>query len=126
MLIFGINIELNKDIKLFLSSHFEMKDIGEADIILGVKIRKNKNGLSLSQSHYVENLPVKTPYDASKHLKKNKRESVSQPEYAKIISSVMYLMNYTRPDIAYAVSRLDIHIILLNTTGYLTSCVEIS
>ncbi|KAA0038000.1 Retrovirus-related Pol polyprotein from transposon TNT 1-94 [Cucumis melo var. makuwa] len=94
-----------------------MKDLGEADVILGVKIRKNKTSLSLCQSHYVEKIikkfdsfnvsSVRTPFDASKHLKKNKRDSVSQPEYAKIIGSVMYLMNYTRSDIAYAVSRLS-------------------
>ena len=117
MLIFGTNLDLIKDTKLFLSSHFEMKDLGEADIILGVKIEKNENDLSLSQSHYNEILLkkfdsfdvslVRTPYDASKYLKKNKGESVSQPEYAKIIGRVMYLMNHTRPNIAYAVSRLS-------------------
>ena len=51
MLIFGTNMELIKDTKLSMSSHFEMKDLGEADIILSVKIRKNENSLSLSQSH---------------------------------------------------------------------------
>ncbi|TYK15379.1 ty1-copia retrotransposon protein [Cucumis melo var. makuwa] len=50
---------------------------------------------------------LRTPFNAIKHLKKNKGDSVSQLEYAKIIGSVMYLMNYTRPDIAYAVSRLS-------------------
>ncbi|CAJ2637428.1 unnamed protein product [Trifolium pratense] len=68
-------------------------------------------------AHYIEKilkkfncydeLPVKTPYDPSIHLKKNNGSSVSQTEYAKIIGSVMFLMNCTRPDIAYAVSRLS-------------------
>ncbi|TYK04654.1 ty1-copia retrotransposon protein [Cucumis melo var. makuwa] len=94
-----------------------MKDLEEVDVILGVKIRKNKTSMSLCQSHYVEKIlkkfdsfdvsPVRTPFDTSKHLKKNKGNSVSQPEYAKIIGSVMYLMNYTRPDVVYAVSRLS-------------------
>ncbi|KAL0378951.1 UNVERIFIED_CONTAM: Retrovirus-related Pol polyprotein from transposon TNT 1-94 [Sesamum radiatum] len=94
-----------------------MKDLGEADVILGVKIRKTENGFSLCQSHYIEKilrkfncydeLPVRTPYDPSICLKKNHGDSVSQAEYAKIIGSVMFLMNYTRPDIAYAVSRLS-------------------
>lgn len=103
--------------KSFLSSQFEMKDFGEVDVILGIKLKRTSDGFSLSQSHYIEKMlkkfncfdvvPVRTPYDSSIHLKKNKGDGVSQPEYAKIIGSVMFLMNYTRPDIAYAVSRLS-------------------
>ena len=91
-----------------------MKDLCETDVILGVKVTKRSNGFSLCQSHYVEKIlkkfgsyevtPAKTPYDASIHLKKNSGKSVSQSEYAKIIGSLMFLMNYTRPDIAYAVN----------------------
>ncbi|KAL0370799.1 UNVERIFIED_CONTAM: Retrovirus-related Pol polyprotein from transposon TNT 1-94 [Sesamum angustifolium] len=94
-----------------------MKDLGEADVILGVKIRKTENGFSLCQSYYIEKIlkkfncheeiPVRTPYDPSICLKKNNSDTVSQAEYAKIIGSVMFVMNYTRPDIAYAVSRLS-------------------
>jgi len=52
-------------------------------------------------------IPARTPYDASVYLKKkNDDMSVSQSKYAKIIGSVMFLMNYTRLDIAYAISRL--------------------
>jgi len=40
MLIFGMNIDIVNDTKKFLSTQFEMKDIGEADVILGVKIKK--------------------------------------------------------------------------------------
>ena len=51
--------------------------------------------------------PVRTPYDRRIHLRKNKRPSVSQTEYAKIIGSVMFLMNFAHPDITYAISRLS-------------------
>jgi len=51
--------------------------------------------------------PVRTLYDPSIHLKKNKGSSVLQNEYAKVIGSVMFLMNFTRPNIAYVVSRLS-------------------
>ena len=84
---------------------------------MGVKIKRTANGFSLCQSHYIEKMlknidyidvvPVRTPYDPSIHLRKNKESSVSQTKYAKIIGSVMFLMNYTRPDIAYADSRLS-------------------
>ena len=54
---------------------------------------------------------VRIEYDASMSL-----GSVSQCEYAKVIDSVMFCMNYTRLDIAYVVSRLsNIHIILIRT-----------
>jgi len=52
-------------------------------------------------------VPVRIPYDPNIHLKKSRGPSVSQIEYAKIIGSVIFLMNSTRPDIAYAVSRLS-------------------
>ncbi|XP_074267011.1 uncharacterized protein LOC141590312 [Silene latifolia] len=117
MLILGSNLFVVNKTKQFLSSRFEMKDLGEADVILGVRVVKNSNGISLSQSHYVEKvlkkfksfdvIPARTPYDASVSLCKNLGDSVSQEEYAKIIGSVMFLMNCTRPDIAYAVSRLS-------------------
>nr|XP_009766450.1 PREDICTED: uncharacterized protein LOC104217815 [Nicotiana sylvestris] len=68
------------------------------------------------ESHYIEKMLkrfncfdvafLRTPYDPRIHFKKKKESSISQTEYAKIIGSVIFLMNYTRPDIAYVVSRL--------------------
>ncbi|KAA0052346.1 ty1-copia retrotransposon protein [Cucumis melo var. makuwa] len=72
-------------------------------------IKSELDSLVMNQTWDLVDLPIgiRTPFDASKHFKKNKGDSVSQPEYAKIVGSVMYLMNYTRPDIAYAISRLS-------------------
>jgi len=117
ILIFGTNLCAINKTKRIMSSLFKMKDLGEADVILGIKLIKTKSDFSLSQSHYIEKVlkkfnsfdvvPVRTPYDPSIHLKKNRGPSVSQIEYAKIIGSVIFLMNSTRPDITYAVSRLS-------------------
>ena len=61
---------------------------------------------------------VRTPYNPSIHLKKNKESRVIQTEYAKIIGNVMFLMNYTRPNIAYAISRLSRYTqTLIKSTG---------
>ena len=116
MLIFGTNVSVVNEVKRLLSSLFEIKDLGEADVILGSKLSKTTSGFSLCQSHYIEKMlkrfnsfdvvPVRTSFDPSIHLKKKRGCSVSEAEYAKIIGSVMFLMNYTRLDIAYAVSRL--------------------
>ena len=56
ILIFGMNIEVINDVKSFLSKSFDMKDLGEADVILNIKLIKNENGITLSQSHYVEKI----------------------------------------------------------------------
>ena len=71
-----------------LNSKLDMKDIGLADVILGVKITKTSDGIVLSQSHYVEKILEKfgksdtsvsrTPVDVSLHLTKNNGESVPQ------------------------------------------------
>ena len=120
MLIFGPDEKVMKNTKNFLSSKFDMKDLGEADLILGMKINKTAHGLALSQSHYVESIikkfnffseePLGIAYGSSVHLKKNKGNGIEQTKYAKIIGSVMYLMNCIRPDIAYAISRLSKYI----------------
>jgi hypothetical protein len=84
VLIFGMNLEVIKEVKQFLSQKFEMKDLGEADVILTIKLIKGENGgVTLSQTHYVEKMlsrfgynnskPAPTPYDASLVLRKNLR-----------------------------------------------------
>ncbi|XP_022883730.1 uncharacterized protein LOC111400555 [Olea europaea var. sylvestris] len=52
-------------------------------------------------------IPTKTPYDASSRFKKHLGPSVSALEYDRVIDSLMYLMNCTRPNIAYVVNRLS-------------------
>ena len=56
MLILGTNIEIIKSTKRMLSNSFDMKDLEVADVILGIKITKTPDGISLSQSHYVEKM----------------------------------------------------------------------
>jgi hypothetical protein len=70
-----------------------MKDLGEADVILNLKLlREGDGGVTLMQSHYVEKVlsrfgysecePAPTPYDPSKLLKKNQRMSRDQFRYS--------------------------------------------
>jgi hypothetical protein len=116
MLIFGTNIEVSNDVTSFLSKSFDMKDLGETDVILNIKLIKDENGITLSQSHYVEKVlsrfgymgskPSPTPYDPSVILRKNKKIAKDQLRYSQIIGSLMYLASATRPDISFAVSKL--------------------
>jgi hypothetical protein len=118
ILIFGTSLNVIKDVKEFLSQNLVMKDLGEADVILNIKlVREGDGGLTLLQSHYVEDVlsrfgysdwkPAPTPYDASTILKKNKRIIRDQLKYSQIIGSLMYLASATRPDILFAVSKLS-------------------
>jgi hypothetical protein len=117
ILIFGTNIDIINEVKSFLSKSFDMKDLGEADVILNIKLIKEDSGITLSQSHYVEKVlsrfgfmdskPTPTPYDPSVTLRKNKKIARDQLRYSQIIGSLMYLASATRPDISFAVCKLS-------------------
>lgn len=49
---------------------------------------------------------VCSPFSPSTILKKNDGENISQYKYLQIIRSLLYLINHTIPDIAYAVGWL--------------------
>jgi hypothetical protein len=54
ILIFGTNLNVIKEVKQFLSQNFEMKDLGEANVILNIKlVIEGDGGVTLLQSHYV-------------------------------------------------------------------------
>ncbi|GKB02246.1 zinc finger, CCHC-type containing protein, partial [Tanacetum coccineum] len=65
-------------IKEFLSLKLSMKDMGEADVILGKRIKSERNGITNSESHYIEKIlkkfsyfdctPMNTPIDISEKL----------------------------------------------------------
>src|SRR4051812_25018517 len=117
ILIFGTNMKVINEVKSFLSKSFDMKDLGEADVILNIKLIKDETGITLSQSHYVEKILCRfgyfgsktspTPYDSSVTLRKNRRITVDQLRYSQIIGSLMYLASATRPDISFVVSKLS-------------------
>nr|GEW13170.1 hypothetical protein [Tanacetum cinerariifolium] len=103
--------------KKFLSSRFSMKDMGEADIILGIKIKRKNKGIVITQYHYIEKIlkkfnhencsSVSTPMDLVEKLKQNTGKPVDQLEYSRAIGYLIYAMTSTRPDIAYTVGRLS-------------------
>nr|GEW14592.1 zinc finger, CCHC-type [Tanacetum cinerariifolium] len=103
--------------KKFWSSRFSMKDMGEENIILGIKIKRENKRIVITQSHYIEKIlkkfnredfsPVSTHMDPVEKLKPNTSKHVDQLEYSRAIGCLMYAMTSTRLDIAYAVGRLS-------------------
>ena len=103
--IFCTSLDIVHKTKFFFASKFDMKDMREASVILGVKIIRNDGSIIQSQEHYVEKLPKKfglynvtlviTLYDANTQLRKNRGDLVAQSKYAQIIGSLMHLMNFS-------------------------------
>ncbi|GJS81142.1 zinc finger, CCHC-type containing protein [Tanacetum coccineum] len=105
MLIFGtdqVQVDLTKG---FLSSRFSMKDMGEVDVIFGIRIKHESNGIAISQSYYIEKvlkkfnyfdcIPVSTPMDTSEKLMPNNGQAVSQHEYSRASKKQTYITGLT-------------------------------
>ncbi|GJW89612.1 zinc finger, CCHC-type containing protein [Tanacetum coccineum] len=117
MLIFGTDQNQVDKTRKILSSKFSMKDMGEADVILGIKIKRENKEIVIIQSHYIEKILkkfncedcslVSTPMDSVEKLKPNTGKPVDQLEYSKAIGCLMYAMKSTRPDIAYAIRTMN-------------------
>ena len=95
-----------------------MKDLGEANVNLGMKISRTSNDIFVDQSHYIEKILKKynyfdcksasIPFDSKVHLfpTKDVNDIYNQKEYANIIGSLRYATNCTKSNIAYAVGVL--------------------
>ena len=112
--------------KVFLSGHFEMKDMGDACYVLGIEITRDRPSgiLGLSQKAYISkilerfNMQLCSP-DKAPILKGDKfsklqcpkndfeRKQMEQIPYTSVVGSLMYLQTCTRPDIAFVVGMLS-------------------
>ena len=112
-----------QELKLQLSSEFEMKDLGKAKRILGMEIirdRKNKKPF-LTQSTYLRKVVQKFNVHEAKevsiplgqHFKLSAEQSHSTPKevsdmatipYSNGVGSIMYNMVCSRPDLAHTIS----------------------
>nr|GEX12812.1 hypothetical protein [Tanacetum cinerariifolium] len=91
--------------------------MGEAEVILGIKIKRENKGIVITQSHYIEKILKKfnredyssmsTHMDSVEKLKPNTGKPVDQLEYSRAIGCLMYAMTSTRSNIAYVVGRLN-------------------
>jgi transposase InsO family protein len=115
-------------VKAQLSSRFEMKDMGEAQFILGVQITRDRarRRLYLSQAEYIRTVlerfdmleckPAASPMATGVKLLKTQLASgasgsidstvMDSTPYASAVGALMYAALVTRPDIAFAVTSL--------------------
>nr|GEZ85123.1 zinc finger, CCHC-type [Tanacetum cinerariifolium]GEZ85759.1 zinc finger, CCHC-type [Tanacetum cinerariifolium] len=100
MLIFGTDQNQVDKTNKFLPSKFSIKDMGEANVILGITIKHENKGIVITQSHYIEKILKKfnhedcslmsTPMDPIEKHKSNTGKLVDQLEYSRAIGCLIY------------------------------------
>ena len=96
-----------------MSIEFEMKDLGQLRYFLGIEVARSKQGFSLSQRKYVQDLLRETGMLACKHIATpieiNHRLGIIADQvptdigrYQRLVGKLIYL-THTRPNITYVV-----------------------
>ena len=126
ILLIGNGVGVMSSVKVWLSGQFDMKDLGEANFILGIKFwrdRKNKM-LGLSQARYIDKvlerfsmqnskkelLPFRHGVPLFNDQRPKTQEEVNmmgQIPYAFVVGILMYVMLCTRPNIYYSVGMVS-------------------
>ena len=117
----GTSSEVTRLILLF-KQRFEIKDLGDIEYLLGIRITRDRQhrSISLSQELYLTKIleqfnladssvrtqttPMDVSFDSSPGITEG--EPADPMLYRSAIGSVMYAMLATRPDIAYSISLL--------------------
>ncbi|XP_016718594.1 uncharacterized mitochondrial protein AtMg00810-like [Gossypium hirsutum] len=104
-------------LKEFLSTNFELKDLGNLKYFLGMEVSSSQIGISISQRKYVFDLVsevglmgcklAETPMEFNLKLGTNKDgEEIDKGRYQRLVGRLIYL-SHTRPDIAFSVSVIS-------------------
>ncbi|RVW97553.1 Retrovirus-related Pol polyprotein from transposon TNT 1-94 [Vitis vinifera] len=125
ILLASSDVGLLHETKRFLSSKFDMKDLGNASFVLGIQIHRDRSRgiLGLSQKAYIDKVlsrfgmsncaPGDTPvakgdkFSLHQCLKNElEKKDMERFPYASAVGSLMYAQVCTHPDIAYIVGML--------------------
>ena len=126
ILIAGSDLSVIESIKHAFTMQYEMKDMGELNYYLGMKVTRTEDYISLDQKAYIKDILKKyahlvaeagdreytTPMERDLKLRKNEQMTQKQLDYVhvfpyqNIIGALLYLSINTRPDISYSVGVL--------------------
>ena len=126
LLLAGSNLNATLWMKGELNKRFEMKDLGEAQVCIGLEIRRNRvsGELWLGQLKYAASVldrfnmsssnPSLTPMEQHRTSigitsMAVAHDSPTNAPYRQAIGCLMFLMVGTRPDLAYAIGKLSQH-----------------
>ena len=114
IVVIGDDHEEISRLQKYLSSEFEMKQLGHLKYFLEIEVAQSKHGIFLSQRKYVLDLlsetemlgckPVETPIEQKHKLFECSSAShTDKGRYQRLVEKLIYL-SHTRLDIAYVVS----------------------
>ncbi len=123
LLLLGPDMDDIQELKKKFHKRFEMIDLGPCKQFLGIQISRDRSIkiIQLSQLDYLKKVLQEHEMEDSKPLATLMKEGLVLPaldketpvnphlaqQYQSAIGSLMYAMVYTRPDLAYAVSKLS-------------------
>ena len=109
-----------------LGLQYEIKDLGESKLILGIRVDRDRAAgtISISQRTYIERVlarhgmsdcnPRSTPLPTGVVLNKSQAPTTEEEQYfmrdkpyREVLGAVMYAQIATRPDVSYAVATLS-------------------
>ena len=108
-------------VKEYLTSSFKITDSGPLTGILGIRISQNhaKGIIAMDQTNYVHNMlenhgmtnckPVSTPMDGYEGIQpaRDDEHRACQKDFQQLVGELMFLTVATRPDLAFAISKLS-------------------
>ena len=126
LFITGSSDRLISWLKDFLHNEFDMTDLGKVRRYLGISFEQTTLGILLHQKDYAASIlkefgmqdcrPATTPLPEGQILVADmKSPTIDKTHYYKLVGKLIFLM-VTRPDLAYAVSRLSSYMSLPQNT----------
>jgi Reverse transcriptase (RNA-dependent DNA polymerase)/gag-polypeptide of LTR copia-type len=115
------SVETIEYIHAKINESFKCRNLGKVKTFLGIDVARHTDtgSVYISQSRYLRRIlrrfnmhqsnPVQTPLDPSfsLHRRTEDEEPADAELYRQMVGSVMHLAVFTRPDIAFAVSKLS-------------------
>ena len=114
----GNNKKFLNEIKALFMKKWECRDLGEVKEFLRMRVERHGQTIKLDQRDYLKKVlerfsminakPAPTPLPTGQNPKAATDKALSKllSDYQSIIGSLLYLMIGTRPDIAFAVTKL--------------------
>lgn len=117
MVITGNDEKAIDDLKKFLNSCFNIKDLGPLKYFLGIKVARSKAGITVCQRKYTLDIleeagllgtkPATVPMEPDLVLTDTGSEALKDPtRYRRLIGKLIYL-TISRPEITYSVNTLS-------------------